>query len=68
MSSFAIGDGQHVYYIGSDQHVHQLYYNNSSWSDQDLTNFAGDASAASAIGISSFAISDGQQHVYYLGT
>jgi hypothetical protein len=67
ISSFAIGDGQHVYYAASDYHVHQMYYNNSKWSDQNLTSIANGASAQPASGISSFAISDGQ-HVHYVAS
>src|SRR5271166_1169107 len=65
ISSFAISDGQHVFYVASNLHVHQLYYNNSSWIDQDLTDYASGGVAAPGNSMSSFAISDGQ-HVYLL--
>jgi hypothetical protein len=34
--SFADGAGEHVIYMGADQHVHQLYFS-GTWVDQDLT-------------------------------
>jgi hypothetical protein len=37
MSGFNIGNFQYVYFVASNNHVHQFLYNNSSWSDQDLT-------------------------------
>jgi hypothetical protein len=37
MSGFNIGNFQYVYFVASDDHVHQFLYNNSSWSDRDLT-------------------------------
>ena len=32
--------GQHVCFLAGDQHVHQLYYDNARWHDQDLTGGA----------------------------
>jgi hypothetical protein len=69
ISSFADSYGEHVYYVATDQHVHQLYFDNTSWVDQDLTNSTNGPSAATAavIGISSFADGYGE-HVYYVAT
>jgi hypothetical protein len=47
------------------QHVHQLYYNGSSWIDNDLTSFTGGPQAY-AYGISGFAIGN-LQYVFYTG-
>src|SRR5215831_8144283 len=56
----------HVYYVDSNaQHVHQLYYNGSSWIDNDLTSFTGGPQAY-AYGISGFAIGN-LQYVFYTG-
>jgi hypothetical protein len=56
----------HVYYVDSNaQHVHQLYYNGSSWTDNDLTSFTGGPQAY-AYGISGFAIGN-LQYVFYTG-
>jgi len=40
VSSFGDSYGDHAVYVGADQHVHQLYFDNSVWSDQDLTSTA----------------------------
>jgi hypothetical protein len=57
----------HVYYVDMKaQHVHQLYYNNTSWSDADLTSATG-GPAASPFGISGFSIGN-LQYVFYTGT
>ena len=56
----------HVYYSATDQHVHELFFNNTSWSDQDLTAVTRGPLSLGLGGISGFAI--GQQlHVFYLG-
>lgn len=65
LSSYAISDGRHVYFVASNDHVHQLYYNNSTWSDQDLTGYNGDHEIASPGAIRSFALADGQ-HTYFV--
>ena len=54
----------HVYYVGTDYHVHQLYYNNSYWSDEDLTAFVG-GPTANPFGIAGFAIGN-LQYVFYV--
>lgn len=57
----------HVFYIDNNaQHVHQLYYNGTSWSDADLTAFTG-GPTASPYGISGFAVNN-LQYVFYIGT
>jgi hypothetical protein len=37
MSGFNIGNLQYLYVLDVVGHIHQLFYNNSTWSDQDLT-------------------------------
>jgi hypothetical protein len=61
---------QHVNYIGTDGHVHELFYDGSHWHDNDLTNLA--RSSTSAVNYSTL---DGyptdwneQQHVNYLAS
>jgi hypothetical protein len=68
ISSFATDDGEHIYYVSSDQqHVEQLFYSVASknWVNQDLTMAWGGELAASGANVSGFAIPDGQ-HVYYI--
>ncbi|MGO9648927.1 MAG: hypothetical protein ACLPOO_12825 [Terriglobales bacterium] len=56
----------HVYYIDYyANHVHQLYYNNSSWSDADLTALTGGPNAHGPI--AGFAIGN-YQYVFYSGS
>jgi hypothetical protein len=57
----------HVYYVDKNSdHVHQLYFNNTKWSDDDLTAFTG-GPAASPYGITGFAIGN-LQYVYYVSS
>jgi hypothetical protein len=37
MAGFNIGNFQYVYYLAANNHLHQLFYNNASWTDEDLT-------------------------------
>lgn len=56
----------HVYYVDvTSSHVHQLYYNGTTWSDADLTAFTGGPQAY-AYGVSGFAIGN-LQYVFYVG-
>jgi len=71
MTGFAIGNLQHVFYIGySDSHVHELYYNNAGWSDQDITAAAGGVAAnLSAPQLVGFPTKPNNQfHIYYEDT
>jgi hypothetical protein len=67
ISSFAIADGQHVYYLtANDMHVEQLYFpSTNKWIPQDLTQLAGAAPASAGVGLSAISTNDGQ-HVYYI--
>jgi|HubBroStandDraft_1064217.scaffolds.fasta_scaffold68057_1 hypothetical protein len=68
ITGFAIGNLQHVFYVGySDSHVHELYYNNAGWSDQDITAVAGGVPALiTAPDLVGFATKPNNQfHVYY---
>jgi hypothetical protein len=57
----------HVYYVDyNSQHVHQTYYNNTSWSDSDLSAMTG-GPAASFYGISGFSIGN-LQYIFYEST
>jgi hypothetical protein len=37
MTGFNIGNFQYIYFLDGTGHVHQYLYNNSNWSDEDLT-------------------------------
>jgi uncharacterized protein (DUF885 family) len=67
LSSFGMHNGsQHVYFVAGNQHVHQLYYNNVEWLDEDLTSFTNGALAAAGSALTSFAMLNGSQHVYFV--
>ena len=55
----------HVFYSSGTKHVHQLYFNGSSWVDQDLTAITG-GPLSLGTGVSGFAIGN-LQHVFDLG-
>ncbi len=59
---------QHVNYIGTDNHVHELVYTNN-WSHNDLTAMAGAPPAAPGSALDGYQTSfNNQQHVNYIGT
>jgi hypothetical protein len=66
LTSFTDSAGEHVLYIGSDGHVHQLYFN-GTWVDQDLTALANGPQVLNYYALTSFADSAGE-HVLYIGT
>lgn len=69
LSSFYDSIGQHIYYLGSNQHIYQLYYSTSSqtWSDQDLTAMANGALAETGSNLSAFIDGAGGEDVIYEG-
>ena len=68
VAAFSTPGGQfHVYYVDSTySHLHQLYYNGHSWSDQDLTGLTGGPTAY-PYNVSGFGVGN-YQYVYYVGT
>jgi len=56
---------QHVNYIGTDNHVHELWYE-TEWSHNDLTAAAGAPDAASGSPLDGYT-SPKQQHVNFIG-
>jgi hypothetical protein len=45
LDAYTDGSGEHVNFIGTDQHVHELYngqFSSSKWTDNDLTHAAND--------------------------
>lgn len=67
LGSFAIGTTQHVCFTASNQHVHQLYWDNTRWRDQDLTGYSGGVPTAPGSGLSCQSLADGQ-HYYFVAT
>jgi hypothetical protein len=69
MTGFSDGFGGHVFYVGTDAHIHQLYYSNAHiWSNQDLTIASNtNALASSSALLTSF--KDGQgEFLFYVST
>src|SRR5271170_3749461 len=59
---------QHVNYIGTDSHVHELVYQDH-WAHTDLTQAAGAPNAAPGSPLDGYQTSfNNQQHVNYIGT
>jgi len=59
---------QHVVYRGSDNHMHELWWNNSGWHHNDLTNAAGGAPPVAGKPSGYMFAAQGTQHVVYRGT
>ncbi len=68
ITGFNVGNFQYVYYTDADtNHVHQLSYNNVSWSDEDLTALTKSAPADPLPAISAFLIPGTKKtRVYYV--
>jgi hypothetical protein len=65
LSFFADNSGLHAFYVGTDQHVHQLYFG-QKWGDQDLTSQTNGPQVATGSGLSSFS-DPNPEHVFYIG-
>ena len=58
---------QHVNYVGTDNHVHELYYTNA-WHHNDLTQLAHAPAAAQGSALDGYQTTfNNQQHVNFLG-
>jgi hypothetical protein len=57
MAGFNVGNFQYVYYLdNATNHLHQLFYNNASWSDEDLTALTKSSPTAEFSNVSAFLI------------
>jgi Abnormal spindle-like microcephaly-assoc'd, ASPM-SPD-2-Hydin/Protein of unknown function (DUF1573)/Fungal fucose-specific lectin len=62
-------DSQHVNYIGTDNHVHELYITaGAAWVDNDLTEEAGAVPPKATSALDGYRLSDDSQHVFFIGT
>jgi hypothetical protein len=68
ISSTVGGTAPHVYYLGTDAHVHELAWSGANWVHRDVTTSAGNAPAAAAGSAISSTVAGNVPHVYYLGT
>ena len=67
--------GQHIVYLGRNQHVYQLYWNDDTgaWSNQDLTAATGNTLAAAGSALTAFlgrvfSNNSDSEDIIYLGT
>jgi hypothetical protein len=59
---------QHIIYLGRDNHVHELVWANSRWTDNDLTRLTGAPLMPTNGGLDGYMTSsNSQQHVNFLG-
>jgi len=58
----------HVFYLGTDNHVHELYWTGgTAWHKDDPTSLAGAPVATSGSALTSF-VASGVMHVFYLNS
>jgi REP element-mobilizing transposase RayT len=64
------GNSPRVYYQGTDNHVHELWWSGTFWSHNDLTATAQNNPVPAATGsaLTAFAIGSNSPRVYYQGT
>jgi photosystem II stability/assembly factor-like uncharacterized protein len=69
LTSHLLGDNsQHVFFIGTDNHVHELFINGGSWHDNNLTTLAGAVPPTPTTHLTGYPLGDNSQHVFFVGT
>lgn len=58
----------HVYYLGTNQHVYELYGSGTTWHSNDPTSLSGAPVAVSGSSLTSIIASGNVIHVFYRGT
>ena len=63
-------DSEHVIFIGTDSHVHELTHTGASWVDNNLTTLAGAGAVPPTLNsaLDGFRLSDDSEHVFFIGT
>ena len=61
-------DSQHVFFIGTDNHVHELFIAGAGWADNNLTTLAGAVPPTPTSDLTGYPLSDNSQHVFFIGT
>lgn len=69
LAGFTLGSSQHVFYLGGDNHVHELRWDPAGgWRETDLMTAAADGAPSAAVGSALAGYVRGSvQHVFYLG-
>jgi hypothetical protein len=69
VTGFSVQNFQYVFYADVNDHIHQLLYNNSNWSDSDITAMGGGAISTSFCCLFAMTTTPNNQvHVYYGST
>jgi hypothetical protein len=70
LDGYRLGDdSQHVNYIGTDNHIHELYIHaHAGWIDNDLTTLARAVPPTTNTALDGYRLGDDSQHVIYIGT
>lgn len=58
----------HVYYLGTNQHVYELYGSGATWHSNDITSLSGAPVAVSGSALTSIIANGSVIHVFYRGT
>jgi hypothetical protein len=66
VASLVDNNGEHAFYVGVDDHLHELP-NQQPWADQDLTSQAKGPQVANGSAVASFLDVNGGEHVLYIG-
>lgn len=69
LTAFSDSPGEHLAYLGTNQHIYQLFYSfaTRTWGNGDLTAITGNVPAASGSSLTSFSDSLGE-HIFFVGT
>ena len=70
LAGFRLGtDSKHVFFIGTDNHVYELYFTaGTGWVFNDLTSLARAVRPAATSAIDGHRLSDDSKHVFFIGT
>ena len=61
-------NSQHVFFIGTDNHVHELDIAGAGWDDHDLTTLAGAVAPTPTTALTGYPLSNNSKHVFFIGT
>ena len=67
-TGFAGGSINHVFYLGNDNHIYEVYYSNGKWWPSDLTRHTGAPLAAEQSPLTSWFDNASVEHVFYLSS
>jgi RHS repeat-associated protein len=64
----SMGTAEHLFYLGSDQHIYQMYFSGNTfiWAGEDMTALTGGILASAGSGLASLADGGSNEHVYYV--